>query len=268
MPPAFKPRSTSTMTVDEKTKTLLYAHHGFGKTYQCSNYADHYGKGFILSGEAGLKTLVGKDIDFLPFSSWDGAHDPDAGVYSFKGIVRMMKSDEFKSAGYKWVAIDSLTELSDLCKRHCELEGEEQRQREGKEKADGFAIWNNYNASLIGALKWVRDLDYHVLVTCLAKEEEDANGKLHYWPMVQGKGIMKQIPGIFDNVLCGVRSAEADPSTGRPRVKRFFITEEAMGWHGKVRDPIGAAEPVEYTDNITDIFKKMDGKTNHTSKGE
>lgn len=257
MPPAFAPRSTGTMSVDEKTKTMLYAHHGFGKTYQAGNYASHYGKGFILSGEAGLKSLVGKSIDYLPFSSWDGPHDPEAGVYSFKGIVSLMRSDEFKAAGYTWVAIDSLTELADQCLRHFEREEAARQARDPNKKKDGFAIWNQYGAALIGALKWVRDLDYHVLVTCLAKEEEDANGNLHYWPMVPGKGVMKQIPGMFDNVLCGVRSADPDPATGRPRVKRFFITDEALGWHGKVRDPLGRSSTVENTDNVTDIFKKM-----------
>lgn len=257
MPPAFAPRSTGKMRVDEKTKTLLYAHHGFGKTTQCKFYQEHYGPGFIFSGEGGLKSLVGSDIDYLPFSSWDGQHNPEEEVYSFKGIVRMTQSDEFKAMGYRWIAIDSLTELSDLCLRHFEKEVEAERIKNQKDKKDGFAVWNQYNAALIGALKWVRDLDMHVLVTALAKEEEDANGNLHYWPMVQGKGVMKQIPGMFDNVFCGVRSAEPDPATGRPRIKRFFITEEANGWHGKARDPLHRAEPVENTDRMTDIFKKM-----------
>lgn len=255
MPAAFKPRSTDTISVDEKTKTLLYAHHGFGKTTQCRFYEEFYGKGFIISGEAGLKSLVGTQIDYLPFKTYDGPHDPDKEIYSFKGIVGMVMSEEFRQQGYKWIAIDSLTELADLCLRH--FEKLEEQNREAGKKKDGFVVWNQYGAALLGALKWLRDLDYHVLVTALAKEEEDDNGKVHYWPMMQGRGVMKQVPGIFDNVLCGVRTHDKDEATGRPRIKRFFITEEVGGWHGKTRDPLQRVAPYEYTDNVTQIFKKM-----------
>lgn len=257
MPPAFAPKSTSNLEADDKTKTLLYAHHGFGKTHQCRHMADYYGKGFIISGESGLKSLVGKDIDYLPFTSWDGRHDPDNEVYSFKGIVAMMRTPEFAAAGYQWISIDSLTEMSDLCKNHFDAEAEREFRANPTKKKDGFAVWNNYNSSLIGALKWVRDLDYHVLMTALAKEEADDNGKQHYWPMVQGKGVMKQIPGMFDNVFCGVRTTTEDPATGKPRITRKFITEEVNGWHGKSRDPFGVIDDVEETADITDIFKKL-----------
>lgn len=258
MPPVFAPKNTAALGIDEKTKTLLYAHHGFGKTYQCKNLARHYGRGFIISGESGLKSLAGADgIDFLPFTSWDGRHDPESDVYSFKGIVRMMQHPSFREQGYKWIAIDSLTEMADLCRRYAEIEEELERQKDPAKKKDGFAVWNNYSTGLIGALKWVRDLDYHVMVTCLAKEEDDANGKTHYWPMVQGKGVMKQIPGMFDNVLCGVRTTENDIATGQPTISRKFICEEMSGWHGKVRDPLNRISPVEHTDDITAIFKKM-----------
>ena len=94
-------------------KLLLYAHHGFGKTFQCRYFQKRYGKGLILSGEAGLKSVEDVNIDYLPFTSWDGNHDPENGDYSFTGIVKMLQSKEFKEAGYKWIAIDSLTELSE-----------------------------------------------------------------------------------------------------------------------------------------------------------
>ena len=76
----FKPMSTSDVTENEPTKTLLYAHHGYGKTYQCRYYQKRFGKGLILSGEAGLKSIEDVAIDYLPFSSWDGKQDHDNGV--------------------------------------------------------------------------------------------------------------------------------------------------------------------------------------------
>ena len=45
--------STSTAGTQHH-KTLIYGHHGYGKTFQCRFYADEYGKGLIISGESGL----------------------------------------------------------------------------------------------------------------------------------------------------------------------------------------------------------------------
>ena len=118
----FKAMKTSAIAHDGPTKVLLYAHHGFGKTYQCRYYQKRYGKGLILSGESGLKSVEDVDIDYVPFDSWDGTHDPDNGKYSFRGIIRMMSTSDFKDAGYNWIAIDSITEMSERLIEHLEAE--------------------------------------------------------------------------------------------------------------------------------------------------
>lgn len=236
--PVFRPKSTASIALDEPTKTLLYTHHGFGKTYQCRHYQARYGKGLIISGEAGLKSLADTDIDYIPFSSWD----------DFRGIVAYIQSPEFAEHGYKWIAIDSLTELADRLSEHVE--------KEFASTNDGFKKWNEYSTKLIGALKWIRDLPMHVYVSCLAKEETDANGVTHYWPMVKGQSVSKQIPAIFDHVLCGVRKSEVD-STGVPRVRRYIVTDEISGWHGKVRDPLRRVRPYEECADITSLLHRM-----------
>jgi len=258
MPPVFKPRNTEAIGHDEPTKTLVVAHHGFGKTTQCGYMQDHFGPGFIISGESGLKSIADKKIDYLHFNSWDERDEEgNSKDTSFKGIVKLMSTQEFRDAGYKWIAIDSLTEMSDQCYRHFEAQEMRARMQDPDKKKDGFAVWNNYNSAIIGALKWVRDLNYHVLVTCLAAEETDENGAVEYWPSVQGRKIAKQIPGMFDNVLCGVRASEMDPATNRPRISRQFITDEFMGWRGKVRDPFKRVDIVEKTSNLCDILEKI-----------
>ena len=86
----FKFPSTSSITKDGPTKVLLYAHHGYGKTYQCRYYEKRYGKGLIISGESGLKSVEDVDIDYVPFTSWDGNHDPEDGKYSYRGVCKMV----------------------------------------------------------------------------------------------------------------------------------------------------------------------------------
>jgi hypothetical protein len=68
----FKVKKTSDASVADASKTLVYAHAGFGKTTQAKYLADYYGKTFIISGESGLRSVLSADLDYLPFSSWDG----------------------------------------------------------------------------------------------------------------------------------------------------------------------------------------------------
>lgn len=244
----FKPMNTNDTDVVLR-KVLMYAHHGWGKTTQAAHYQKHFGKGFIISGESGLSSIKSSGIDYLPFSSFDGRHDPAKGVYSFKGICELMTTPEFKAMGYQWIMVDSLTELSDLAHAHVEAEH--------KGEKNGFKIWGDYASLMLGACKWVRDLPYHVVVTALAKEESNDNGEVEYWPMVKGSAVQKQLPGIFDCVLCGVRTTKME-ANGTTKIRRLIVTDEYKGWHGKVRDEKRRLKSVEEVADITTLFVKMD----------
>ena len=121
---------------------------------------------------------------------------------------------------------------------------------------------------MLGTVKWFRDLGYHVLVTALAKEETNDNGGTEYWPLVPMSTVQKQLPGIFDNVLAGVRKTEDQKDEqGRAagmRVERFIVCDQFGGWHGKVRDPRRRLNAVERTGNIADLFRKMDSEISET----
>lgn len=251
----FKPKNTAD-DATAKRKVLLYGHHGWGKTTQMKYLQDRYGPGFILSGESGLSSIRSANIDYLPFTSWSDQSNPDKDEYSFVDIFKWMRTEEFKKRNYTWVGIDSLTELSDLSFKHAEREQVALATKAGKKSPDGFAVWGNHAAQLIGACKAIRDMNVHVVVTCLAKESTDENGEVEFWPMVAGKATMQQLPGIFDCVLCGVRvTQEVD---GKQRVMRYTITDEVRGWHGKVRDEKRRLRPIEKTGNIVELLNRLD----------
>tara|TARA_Y100001970_G_scaffold145912_1_gene179139 strand:- start:14589 stop:15392 length:804 start_codon:yes stop_codon:yes gene_type:complete len=239
-----------------KRKVLLYGHHGWGKTTQLKYFQEHFGKGFIFSGESGLSSIRSAGIDYLPFSSWDDPSDPKKGKYSFKDIFKWTKSEDFKKKGYSWIGIDSLTELSDLSYQHAEKEEKIRAEKLGKKNPDGFAVWGNHASQLIGACKAIRDMNMHCIVTALAKESTDDNGNVDYWCMIAGKATMQQLPGIFDCVFCGVRVTQE--IEGRQQVLRYVITDEVRGWHGKVRDEKRRLKAVEKTGNIVELLKRLD----------
>lgn len=251
----FSPLSTKDHTTSYR-KCLLYGHHGWGKTTQFAYYQEYYGDGFIISGESGLSSIRSAGIDYLPFTSWGGKTDPDKGSYSFVDIFKWMKSDEFAKRNYKWVGIDSLTELSNHSLKHAEKLAEEEAKKKGK-PVNNFESWSNHAAQLIGACKAIRDMPMHYLVTALAKESQDDNGNVEYWPMIDGKASMQQLPGIFDCVFCGIRRTSGNQQDGQ-KVVRYLATEEVRGWKGKVRDEKRRLAPVEKTGNIVDLFKRMD----------
>lgn len=250
----FQPLNTQDHTTSYR-KCLLYGHHGWGKTTQFRHYQEYYGPGFIISGESGLASIRSAGIDYLPFTSWEGETEPEKGLYSFVDIFKWTRTDEFK-ARYNWIGIDSLTELSDHSIRAAEAEAQRNAEKSGK-KVNGFEVWQGHASQLIGACKAIRDTPMHVLVTALAKESQDDNGNVEYWPMVGGKSTQQQLPGIFDAVFCGVRATSGDAHTGQ-QVVRYVVTDEVRGWQGKVRDEKRRMRPVERTGNIVDLWRRMD----------
>jgi len=242
----FKVLSTTDADVHFE-KTLLCAHHGFGKTTQAIHVQREYGKTLIISLEGGLKSLSLVSIDVIPVTSWDDAHDPEKGVFSFRGTMSMITGAEFKSMGYKAIFIDSVTELSDQLMSFLE--------EKHKDNKNTFDKWGDNSRLMIAALKWMRDLDMHVVCTCLLAEEEDDNGQTTYWPMVKGGKVSKQIPALFDHVFCGKRkTAEVD---GELKVTRYLVTDQVQGHYAKARDPRRRLMPVEKCDDITVLFAKM-----------
>ena len=242
----FKVLSTSDADVHFE-KTLLCAHHGFGKTTQAIYVQEKYGKTLIISLEGGLKSLSLVAIDVIPVSSWNGEHNPEAGVFSFRGAMKMITSPEFKAMGYKAIFIDSVTELSDQL-----MEFLEEKHKNSK---NTFDKWGDNSRLMIGALKWIRDLNMHVVCTCLLAEEEDDNGQTTYWPMVKGGKVSKQIPALFDHVFCGKRHTEE--VNGKLVVSRYLVTDQVKGHYAKARDPRRRLRPIEKTGDITELFSKM-----------
>jgi hypothetical protein len=252
---SFRPLNTKDDTTSFH-KTLLYAVHGWGKTTQAKYYQKRYGKGFIISGESGLSSIRSAGIDYLPFTSFDGPNKPDEGIYSFTGICRLMMSKEFKAAGYKWIMLDSLTELSDLCFTWADDKATAEAAAANK-KLNGFDVWASYGDKFIGACKFLRDLPYHVCLTALAAAKTTEDQEVERWPLVQGNKIAGQLAGVFDNVFCGL-SKEVKLEGGTQATERAVITGKIGGWQGKVRDEHGVVDLVEKTGDITTILNKIE----------
>ena len=238
------PLKTTDATVSSKSKSLVYGPHGSGKTTQCANYAKRYGKGIILSGEGGLSSISDMEIDYLPFSTFK-AEPTKEGTYSFKQLTQYIASDDFRKQKYQWLAIDSVTELS----QRCFAEVEEAQ----KNKANSYDLWTIYGREITAALKWVRDLDMHVVMMALATAKDDkSNGSTMYWPMMNQAKISELLPALFDNVFALLR--KTNEQNGKMTVQRYLVTDQIGGWYGKVRDPNRRLAPFEAEHDVTKLL--------------
>ena len=43
---------------------------------------------------------------------------------------------------------------------------------------------------------------------------------------------------------------------GMPKVKRYIVTDEVSGWHGKTRDPMNVLKPYEQVDDVTALLRE------------
>lgn len=262
----FNPLRTSTGLAATITKTLIYGEPGSGKTWQLQNYQKRYGRGLILSLEAGLRTLKAADIDYLRITSWAGGSKPDAGEESYwdwKDTRELISNPAFATFGYTWLGLDSLTELGDLCMNevHRELTtGPDGKPQAIKNKYDLYTI---YNERMVAAVKWFRDQPYHVCLTALVRAKQDDNGADTAGPMIKGSAAAQQIPGIVDNIFFLTRRARAQQPTApdqppqEPVIERFFLTDSYKGFFAKSRDPYRSLRTWEKTEDVTELLERV-----------
>lgn len=255
--PAAPMIPTIRRTSDDSTqlrKMLLTGFAGAGKTTQLANYKEMYGDGIILSGEAGLSVIGGSDIPYIPFISYDGPNT-DAG-WSFKNLARWILSDDFKARGYKWIGLDSLTELSDLIWAWAQTEAAKTPTKSGA--TNKFDVYAHYNDAMIRSCKFIRNLPLHVCMTSLVKESVDDNGAHEFVPLMKSMQVSRQLAGLFDLVWGLVKESEVPAGGGEPIIKRYVVTDEVAGWQCKSRDPLRVLRPIENTDNVCDLLHKID----------
>ena len=175
----------------DSLKFLIYGAPGTGKTTLASTTGE---KTLVVSAEAGLLSLSGHDVDFVDIShDDDGAPVPPSKRYDrLKDVFQFLVSDQARET-YKWVVIDSLTEIGQLLT--------EKLQAKYPDRKDALVMWGEYSAELRSMIKAFRDLrGFNVVFTALSQPEKDENGRRFTGLMLQGK-IADHLPGFFDEVF-------------------------------------------------------------------
>jgi len=177
----------------DKLKILVYAPPGAGKTSLAKTIPKDEPT-LIISAEAGLLCLNDSDIDVLDITQ----DDEGRLIPKEKRIARLGEAFQFINTPeaikkYKWIFIDSLTEISQNMM--------EQLYVEFPDRASSLVMYGENSKRMRSLIKSFRDIPhYNVVMTALAEVEKDENNMRITGVSMVGS-MSGKIPAYFDEVL-------------------------------------------------------------------
>lgn len=143
----------------------------------------------VLSAESGLLSVAdviadpGRTVTAIEIGSLD----------EFKEALACLQDESWRAA-YKWVFIDSLTEIANRCV--------EVYKAKYPDNSNNYGLWGDYADDMTALVKAFRDLSgYNVVMTCLESVEKDEVGKRYVAPDVPGKSLKGRLTSFFDEVF-------------------------------------------------------------------
>jgi len=222
---AINLKSTSAIA-SEGVNILVYGLAGSGKTSLIKTMQDV----IVLSAEGGLLSISDSDIPYIEINSIDDLKE----AYSW-----LIDSED--AAKFKTIAIDSISEVAEVCLSH--------------EKAiskDGRAAYGNMQDEMAQIIRAFRDIpNRNVFMTAKCEKAQDEMGRLLYSPSMPGNKSGQQLPYFFDEVLALRVEKDADGNT-----QRALMCDSDGVWAAKDRS--GILDSWESPD-LGEIIKKIGG---------
>ena len=203
-------------------KLLVYGAAGAGKTSLIKTLPDVV----VLSAEGGLLSIQDADLPYLEITSMQDLQE----AYSW-----VMESD------YKSVALDSISEIAEVCLSH-----------EKKVNKDPRAAYGSMQEQMADIIRTFRDIPgRHVLMTAKLEKTQDEMGRVLYSPSMPGNKTGQALPYFFDEVM-----ALRVEKTPEGKTERALMCDSDGLWLAKDRS--GKLEPYEAPD-LGAIIAKIGG---------
>lgn len=207
-------------------KLLVYGQAGAGKTTLITTLPAP----IVLSAEAGLLSIASADIPYIEIDSM---------ATLMEAYTWLTQSEEGKA--YQTVALDSISEIAEVCLSAEKLKAKDPRQAYG-EMQDQMG----------GVIRAFRDLpNRHVYMTAKLEKSQDEMGRLLYAPSMPGNKTGQALPYFFDEVLALRCEKDAE---GNPQ--RALLCQSDGLWQAKDRS--GKLDQWEAPD-LGAVISKIEG---------
>ena len=166
-------------------KFLIVGESGIGKTTLTKTLPEK--EVLLLSFEGGELSIADTDIAVIKFNDLNNPQD------RYKRLLDVwaeLQKPEWKQK-FKYVVIDSLTELSNLIKDAVFLKADPRLTQ---------LSWGKYSETIKDIIKKFRDIDYNVVFLALPKIEKDDIGRRFTNVNMMGS-IKDEVAGYFDEVF-------------------------------------------------------------------
>ena len=206
-------------------KMLVYGQAGAGKTTLIRTLPSPV----IISAEGGLLSLSDVEIPFIQIATMDDLAD----AYRWAA-----ESEEAR--GFESVAIDSLSEIAEVC-----------LISEKRSAKDPRAAYGSMQDQIADVVRNFRDLPgRHVYMTAKVEQAQDELGRMLYAPGMPGKKTSQSLPYFFDEVFA-LRVERSDDGP-----QRMLQTQPDGLWYAKDRG--GVLDAWEVCD-LGVVIKKIGG---------
>jgi len=191
--------------VFDGVKILVYGQAGATKTRNILSLPSP----FIVSVEGGLLSIADSNINYVEVKNMNDLRE-----------VHKWFTQSAEAKQYKSIAIDSITELSELV-----------LNVEKKNNKDGRAAYGEMNEKMAVVIRSFRDLrGIHVYMTAKLEKTQDEMGRVLYSPSMPGKTLTQELPYFFDEVFALRVEKDADGD-----IKRGFLCDSDGLWLAKDR---------------------------------
>jgi phage nucleotide-binding protein len=207
---------------EQHINVLVYGEAGSGKTTLCATAKDC----IIISAESGLLSLRGYDLPVIEVRTLPQVQE----AYKW-----LSESDEAKA--YRWVCIDSLSEIAEVV-----LATEKQANKDPRK------AYGELQDRMMQLIRAFCHLPMNVYMAAKAEHLQDDKGMMYWMPSMPGKKLGPNLAYHYDSVFA-MRVKEVDGET-----KRALQTATDGVWTAKDRS--GALAQFEEP-NLEAIYSKI-----------